>query len=99
MNYEWDPAKNIENIRKHKVSFEEAKIALEDPYRLCFYDETHSLNEDRYVVFGNAEGRILLVIIVWVDEDTTRIISARYGKKKETEAYYENGSLFFGKRT
>jgi uncharacterized DUF497 family protein len=61
MNYEWNPAKNLENIRKHKVSFEQAKIALEDPYRLCFYDEAHSLNEDRYIVFGNAERRILLV--------------------------------------
>ena len=39
MNYEWDLAKNLKNIRKHKVSFEQAKIALEDPYRLCFYDE------------------------------------------------------------
>ena len=52
MNYEWDLAKNLENIKKHKVSFEQAKIALEDPYRLCFYDEVHSQNEDRYIVLG-----------------------------------------------
>ena len=99
MNYEWDIAKNLENIRKHKVSFEQAKIALEDPYRLSFYDEAHSLNEDRYLVFGNAEGRILFVNIVWVDEDTIRIISARRAGKNEMEAYNENCSLFFGKRT
>ena len=61
MNYTWDPAKNLENIRKHKVSFEQAVPALEDPSRLCFYDELHSLNEDRYIVVGNAEGRILFV--------------------------------------
>ena len=35
MNYEWDQAKNLSNIRKHKVSFEQAVMALEDPYRLC----------------------------------------------------------------
>ena len=99
MNYEWDPVKNLVNIRKHKVSFEQAKIALEDPYRLCFYDEAHSLNEDRYIVFGNAEGRILFVSIVWVDEDTIRIISARRVSRNEMEAYDENGSLFFRKRT
>jgi len=99
MNYEWDPAKNLENVRKHKVSFEQAKIALEDPYRLCFYDEAHSLNEDRYIVFGNAEKRILFVSIVWVDEDTIRIISARRAIRNEMEAYNENCSLFFGKRT
>jgi uncharacterized DUF497 family protein len=99
MNYEWDPAKNLENIRKHKVSFEQAKIALEDPYRLNFYDEAHSLNEDRYIVFGSAEGRILFVSIVCVDENTIRIISARRANKNEMEAYDENCSLFFGKRT
>ena len=99
MNYEWNPVKNLENIKKHKVGFEQAKIALEDPYRLCFYDEAHSLNEDRYIVLGNAEGRILFVSIVWVDEDITRIISARRANRNEMEAYDENCSLFFGKRT
>jgi len=99
MNYEWDTAKNYENIRKHKVSFEQAKIALEDPCRLYFYDEAHSLNEDRYIVVGNAEGRILFVSMAWIDEDTIRIISARRVNSNEKEAYDENCSLFFGKRT
>ena len=99
MNYEWDPVKNVDSIKKHKVSFEQATIALEDPYRLCFYDEAHSLNEDRYIVFGNAKGRILFVCIVWVDEDTVHIISTRRANRKEMEAYDENCSLFFGKRT
>jgi len=95
MYYEWDPAKNIDSIRKHKVNFMQAVIALEDPCCLCSYDEAHSQNEDRYIIIGNAEGRILFVIIVWVDEDTIRIISARRANKKEEEAYYENCSLFF----
>ena len=56
MNYEWDQTKNLENIKRHKVSFEQAIIVLEDTFRLCFYDEAHSLNEDRYIVLGNAEG-------------------------------------------
>jgi len=99
MNYEWDISKNSENIRKHKVSFEQAKIALEDPYRLYFYDEAHNLHEERYIVIGNAEGRILFVSIAWIDEDTIRIISARRVNRNEKEAYDENCSLFFGKRT
>ena len=99
MDYEWDTAKNNENIRKHKVSFEQAKIALEDPCRLCFYDEAHSLKEDRYIVFGNAEKRVLFVIIVWVDENTICIITARRANRNELEAYNENCSLFFGNRT
>ena len=63
MNYEWDAVKNLSNIRKHGVSFEQAKIALEDPCRLWFYDEAHSgIDEERYVVLGNAEGRVLFAI-------------------------------------
>jgi len=99
MNYEWDQAKNFSNIRKHKVSFEQSVIALEDPYRLCCYDETHSIYEDRYTVFGNAKKWVLLVSIVWIDEDNIRIISARRANTNEMEAYNENRSLFFGKRT
>ena len=94
MNYEWDQSKNLENIKKHKVSFEQAKIALEDPYGLCFYDEAHSFNEDRYIVFANAEGRILFVSIVWADENTIRVISARRANKNEMEVYNGNRSLF-----
>ena len=99
MNYEWDPAKNLKSIRKHKVSFEQAIAALEDPCRLCFYDEAHSLIEDRYIIFGNAKGRILFVCIVLVDEDTTRIISSRRANMNEMEVYNEKCALFFGKRT
>jgi len=98
MNYEWDAAKNLYNVRKHKISFEQAKIALEDPCRLCFYDKLHSLSEDRYIVLGSAEGRVLFVSMVWVGEDTTRIISARRANKNEMEAYNEHCFLFFGKR-
>lgn len=99
MNYEWDLAKNLSNIRKHRVSFEQVKIALEDPCRLWFFDDIHSgLGEERYVVLGNADGRVLFANIVWIGEDITRIISARRASRSETEAYNENRSLFFGER-
>ena len=98
MNYEWDTTKNLKNIEKHKVSFEQAVSALEDPHRLFLYDEAHSQNDDRYIVIGNAEGRILFVSEAEIDEGTTRVISARRAKKKEMEAYYGNCALYFGNR-
>jgi uncharacterized DUF497 family protein len=99
MNYEWDPAKNRENIKKHKVNFEQAKIAIEDPRSLFLYDEAHSQTEDRYIVIGNSEGRVLFVNEIEIDEDIIRIISARRAQRNEVEAYNEHCSLFFGKRT
>jgi uncharacterized DUF497 family protein len=99
MNYEWDPVKNWENIKKHKVSFEQAKIAIEDLRSLFLYDEAHSQTEDRYIVIGNSEGRVLFVNEVEIDEETIRIISARRATKNEVEAYNEHCLLFFGHRT
>jgi uncharacterized DUF497 family protein len=99
MNYEWDPAKNQENIRKHKVSFELTILAIEDPHSLFLYDEAHSQAEDRYISIGNAEGRVLFVNEVEMDEDTIRIVSARRAGKNEVEAYNEHCSLFFGQGT
>jgi uncharacterized DUF497 family protein len=99
MDYVWEPAKNRDNIKKHKVSFEQAKMAIEDPHSLFQYDEAHSQTEDRYIVIGNAAGRILFINEVEIDEDTIRIVSARRAQRNEVEAYNEHCSLFLGKRT
>jgi hypothetical protein len=58
-----------------------------------------SQTEDRYIVIGNAAGRVLFVNEVEIDEDTIRIVSARRAQRNEVEAYNEYCSLFFGKRT
>jgi uncharacterized protein len=31
MEFDWDPAKNASNFRKHGIKFEEARTAFEDP--------------------------------------------------------------------
>ena len=99
MNYEWDIAKYKKNLKKHKVTFEQAILAIEDPCSLFVFDEKHSRREDRYIVIGNAEGLVLFVNEIEIDENTIRIISARAAKTHEKEAYHENCSIHFGKRT
>ena len=47
MKFEWDEEKNKLNIRKHRVSFEEAETVFEDKYAVYDYDKSHSSNEDR----------------------------------------------------
>jgi uncharacterized DUF497 family protein len=99
MNYEWDTAKNLENIRRHQVDFEQAIPAIEDPHRLFLHAEAHSQVEDRYIVIGYAEGLVLFVNEVEIDGDTIRIISTRTANKREEEAYYGNCALYFGNRS
>ncbi|MDR1933628.1 MAG: BrnT family toxin [Spirochaetales bacterium] len=47
MNIEfvWDEEKNIANIRKHGVDFNDAVRAYYDPFRQDIFDEQHSSQE------------------------------------------------------
>lgn len=45
MEFEWDPKKASSNLRKHKVSFEEASTALNDPMAATGDDPDHSIGE------------------------------------------------------
>ena len=52
LRFEWDPKKNRENRRSHKVSFEEAETAFVDEHGLLMADPEHSDNEGRFILLG-----------------------------------------------
>jgi uncharacterized DUF497 family protein len=89
MIFEWDEHKNQSNIRKHGVSFEEAKKIFDLP-ALNYFDANNSLYEDRYVEIGFCGGRLLSVVFVELGGDRVRIISARAASLSE-EKRYERG--------
>jgi uncharacterized DUF497 family protein len=89
MRIEWDPRKARSNLRKHKVSFEEASMALSDPMAATGADPDHSVTEHRFVTFGVSERGRLLVVAHTDEEETIRIISARTAGKGERELYEE----------
>jgi uncharacterized DUF497 family protein len=43
--FDWDPDKAKSNLRKHKVSFEEATAVFGDPLALLMTDPDHSVEE------------------------------------------------------
>src|ERR1035438_8291428 len=77
--FDWDPAKNRENLRKHGIRFETAELVFEDPWILSRKDLSHGDAEERYNALGEiAPGTILFVVFtVRVDEqeETIRLIS------------------------
>ena len=77
MNLEWDARKAHENLRKHGVSFEEAKTVFDDPVYVDFYDPDHSYNERRYIIIGQSQQGRLLIVSYTEREDVVRLISAR----------------------
>ena len=89
MKIEWDPKKAKLNLRKHRVSFEEAATALSDPMAATGVDPDHSITEERYVTFGVSERGRLLVVAHTDEEETIRIIRARRASKAERELYEE----------
>lgn len=89
MRIEWDPRKARANLRKHKVSFEEAATALKDPMAATGPDPDHSTSEHRYITFAVSEVGRLLVISHADADDIVRIISARIASRGERKIYEE----------
>ncbi|MDD5158173.1 BrnT family toxin [Sulfurimonas sp.] len=97
MKFEWDTKKEKSNIKKHKVSFEQAAYVFGDIYSLSLYDEEHSEDEDRWVLLGKSLNEVILVVVhTFRDKDgieIVRIISARNATKKEQKIYNERCPL------
>jgi uncharacterized protein len=42
------------NLKKHGVSFEEAKTVFDHPLAVIFNDEAHSIGEQREIIIGHS---------------------------------------------
>jgi len=84
MRFEWDAVKAKENLRKHRVSFEEASTVFEDRHAALWFDQEHSQAEDRYLLCGHSNmARLLMVSHCYSDDDCVRLISARKASPDE----------------
>jgi hypothetical protein len=77
MEFEWDPSKAAENLRKHKVGFHEAATVFGDFFGTTASDPDHSAEERRSITVGlPSRGRVLMVAHAERGE-RIQIISAR----------------------
>ncbi len=92
MRFEWSDQKNELNIKKHNISFEEAKEVFLDPMHISKLDHRFDYFEERWITLGvTSEDKILVVANMFFDEDGNeiiRIISARKASQKE-RIFYE----------
>ena len=86
----WDPIKASDNIKKHRVSFEEASTIFNDSFFITFLDVEHSFDEERYITLGYSNKNQLLLVAHTDHEGTIRIISARKATKNERRFYEES---------
>lgn len=62
MNFEWSKEKADLNLKKHNVTFEEARTVFYDPLSKIGEDVQHSYAEFRDIIIGRSiKGRILIV--------------------------------------
>jgi uncharacterized DUF497 family protein len=90
MRFEWNASKAVSNLKKHKVSFDEAATVFRDPLARIVDDPDHSVEERREIAIGHSLlNRLLFVFFTERQEGTVRIFSARAATRNERKEYEE----------
>lgn len=87
MEFEWDEAKRLANLRKHGIDFIDVPIVFEGDI-VTVEDERFNYGEQRFVTFGLLQGRVVAIVHT-EREECIRIISARKATKYEQQIYFE----------
>jgi uncharacterized protein len=92
MKFQWDENKNKQNVKKHEITFEMARLVFGDPHLVAWVERIQD-DEERWHTIGIATGILLLVVVhtrIEVDgEEIIRIISARVATRPERRNYEE----------
>jgi len=91
LNFEWDEEKAKANLKKHRVSFEEATTVLIDSFSITIPDPDHSVDEQRYIDIGISDNGRVLVVVYTERGSNIRIISCRKATPSERKLYEEDG--------
>ena len=89
MEFDSDPGKAANNLKKNKVSFEEAASVFGDPMAYTFADPDHSFGEERWLMFGLSRVARVLAVVFTHRRGKYRIISARLATRHERKTYEE----------
>ena len=88
--FEWDENKEKSNLRKHKISFDEAESVFSDMFSVTISDPDHSVEENRFIDIGMSENNRILVVVYVEREENIRIISARKATRAERKIYEQD---------
>ena len=91
MKFEWDENKNLINIKKHGISFDEAVYVFSDIDAISLFDKEHSETEERWITIGKIINHGIIVVVhtdrIKGEHEYIRIISARKSLKNEKTEY------------
>lgn len=87
MHFEWAPAKETANRKKHGIAFDEALSVFYDPLSATFADPGSSLTEERLITIAHSSGQRLLVVVHTEEGEKIRVISARLATAHERKRH------------
>jgi uncharacterized protein len=99
LEFEWDPSKAEENLKKHGVGFDEALTVFANPSARIFEDPDDSTDEARGIIIGYSQRQRLLLVSFTERTPKVRIISARKATKRERQDYEQSAKAKFQKRS
>jgi uncharacterized protein len=83
--------KDARNAHCQGVTFEAARLAFEDPCAVAREDRRQRYCEERYLLLGMVQDRLLAVAYA-LRGARVRIISARMAEPQERQRYHEENS-------
>ena len=89
--FQWDDEKAAQNLATRGISFEVARLALDDAFAVERVDWRERYGQDRFILLGMVQGR-LLVVAYSLRGERVCIISARYAVSRERGRYHEENS-------
>ena len=88
MEFEWNEVEAADNIRKHRVAFDEAARSFTDMHAFQYVERSMNYGEERFVSIGMSNG--ILYFVVYTERgDTVRLISARRATRTEQKTMTE----------
>lgn len=89
LKFEWDQRKAAANVKKHGITFEEARTVFFDERAKLIDDPEHSDDEERFVLMGMSSSLRVMVVCHCYREagNVIRIISARKATTTESKFY------------
>ena len=90
LDFEWNPLKSRQNVKKHGISFREGLTAFADKFSYTISDPEHFIGEYRFLLLGRGSSGNLLVVSHTERGDRIRIISVRRATRQEREQYMQD---------
>ena len=89
LKFEWDERKATANLKKHGISFDEARTVFFDECAKLIDDPEHSDDEERFILMGLSSSlRVMVVCHCYRSAgNVIRIISARKATSAESKFY------------